>query len=112
VYAILLQSMLSLIFIFTSSFQSILIFTGFTLGLSNFATVLGVFALRYKQPELVRPYKTWLYPITPMLYLLLMGWTLWHITIEKPNEALMSLTVIVAGILMYLASITIRPGRT
>ena len=112
VYAILLQSILSLIFIFTSSFQSILIFTGFTLGLSNFATVLGVFALRYKQPELVRPYKTWLYPITPMLYLLLMGWTLWHITIEKPNEALMSLTVIVAGILMYLASITIRPGRT
>ena len=111
VYAILLQSILSLIFIFTSSFQSILIFAGFTLGLSNFATVLGVFVLRYKQPKLIRPYKTWLYPLTPLLYLLLMGWTLWHITIEKPSEALMSLVVIVAGILMYLASIIIKPGK-
>lgn len=105
VYAIILQSILSLVFIFTSSFQSILIFAGFTLGLSNFVTVLGVFVLRYKQPTLKRPYKTWLYPVTPLLYLLLMGWTLIHIIIHKPGEALMSFAVIAAGIIMYLISL-------
>jgi APA family basic amino acid/polyamine antiporter len=104
VFAILLQSSLSIIFVLTSSFQFILVFAGFTLGLSNFATVLGVMVLRKTQPNLNRPYKTWLYPITPLLYLCLMGWTLIYIIFDKPKEALMSLGVIVIGILMYFVS--------
>lgn len=104
VFAILLQSSLSILFVLTSSFQFILVFAGFTLGLSNFATVLGVLVLRKTQPNLNRPYKTWLYPITPLLYLCLMGWTLLYIIFDKPKEALMSLGVIVIGILMYFVS--------
>jgi APA family basic amino acid/polyamine antiporter len=33
-------------------------------------TVGAVYVLRYKQPGLDRPYKTWGYPVTPLLYLL------------------------------------------
>lgn len=104
VFAIVLQSTLSILFVLTSSFEFILIFAGFTLGVSNFATVLGVIVLRKTQPNLPRPYKTWLYPITPILYLCLMGWTLVYIIMEKPNEALMSLGVIVLGVFMYFIS--------
>lgn len=104
VFAILLQSGLSILFVMTSSFEFILVFAGFTLGVSNFATVLGVIVLRKTQPNLKRPYKTWLYPITPILYLCLMGWTLIYIIKDKPNEALMSLGVIVLGIIMYFVS--------
>ena len=104
VFAILLQSGLSIFFVMTSSFEFILVFAGFTLGVSNFATVLGVIVLRKTQPDLKRPYKTWLYPLTPILYLCLMGWTLVYIIKEKPQEALMSLGVIVLGIIMYFVS--------
>jgi APA family basic amino acid/polyamine antiporter len=104
VFAILLQSSLSILFVLTSSFEFILVFAGFTLGVSNFATVLGVLVLRKTQPSLNRPYKTWLYPITPLLYLCLMGWTLLYIIFDKPIEALMSLGVIVIGIWMYFVS--------
>jgi APA family basic amino acid/polyamine antiporter len=104
VYAILLQSALSILFVLTSSFEFILVFAGFTLGVSNFATVLGVLVLRVRKPNLERPYKTFLYPFTPILYLCLMGWTLIYIIKEKPNEALMSLYVIVLGVLMYFIS--------
>lgn len=104
VVAILLQSTLSILFVLTSSFEFILVFAGFTLGVSNFATVLGVLVLRKTQPNLKRPYKTFLYPFTPILYLCLMGWTLIYIIKEKPNEALMSLAVIVLGVLMYFVS--------
>jgi len=104
VNAIILQSTLSILFVLTSSFEFIMVFAGFTLGVSNFATVLGVLVLRKTQPELKRPYKTWLYPITPILYLCLMGWTLLYIIKDKPDEALMSLGVIVLGVLMYLLS--------
>ncbi len=104
VNAIILQSALSILFVLTSSFEFILVFAGFTLGVSNFATVLGVLVLRKTQPELKRPYRTWLYPLTPILYLCLMGWTLVYIIKDKPDEALMSLGVIVLGIIMYLIS--------
>ncbi len=104
VNAIILQSALAILFVLTSSFKFILVFAGFTLGVSNFATVLGVIVLRKTQPDLPRPYKTWLYPITPILYLCLMGWTLTYIIIEKPQEALMSLGVIVLGVLLYFVS--------
>lgn len=104
VLAILFQSTLSILFVLTSSFEFILIFAGFSLGLSNFATVLGVIVLRKTRPNLPRPYKTWLYPITPILYLCLMGWTLIYIIKDKPKEALMSLGVIILGVVMYYIS--------
>ena len=34
-------------------------------------TVAGVIILRRKQPDLPRPYKTWGYPVTPILFILL-----------------------------------------
>ena len=104
VFAIILQSSLSLFFVLTSTFEFIMIFAGFTLGLSNFVTVLGVIVLRKTQPNLDRPYKTWLYPIIPITYLCLMGWMLVYIVIHKPNAALLTLGVIVVGILMYFVS--------
>jgi len=45
--AIYTQGLLTCIFIVTSTFESILIFSGFILGLSSLATVLGVFVLGF-----------------------------------------------------------------
>jgi APA family basic amino acid/polyamine antiporter len=106
VNAIILQSLLSIIFVLSSSFEFILVFAGFTLGLSNFATVLGVIVLRFTQPNLKRPYKTFLYPITPIIYLTLMGFTLIYITLDKPQEALMSFAVILFGVIVYFTTNT------
>ena len=41
----------------------------FVIVLFYMITVFGVIYMRIKQPDLERPYKTWLYPITPILYL-------------------------------------------
>src|SRR5690606_37847306 len=46
--AVYAQGALTMIFIATSTFESILVFSGFILGLSSLATVLGVFVLRYR----------------------------------------------------------------
>jgi APA family basic amino acid/polyamine antiporter len=103
--AIYFQSAIALVFVATSSFESILVFSGFALALNNFFAVLGIFVLRYRQPDLPRPYKTWLYPIPPILFLVLIGWTLVYILKEKPQEALMSLLLVMLGGMFYFVSV-------
>lgn len=99
--AIYVQSTLAVIFILTSSFESILVFAGFTLALNSFATVLGVFVLRHNQPDLPRPYRTFLYPLPPLIYLMLTAWTLGFVIMTRPVEGLFGLGVIGSGLLVY-----------
>ncbi|MEM6513892.1 MAG: amino acid permease [Pseudomonadota bacterium] len=99
--AVVFQSLLACVFILTSSFESVLLFAGFTLALSSFATVLGVFVLRWRQPELERPYRTFLFPLPPMIYLALMGWTLWFVLVNRPKEGLFGLAAVLSGLLVY-----------
>ena len=102
--AIVTQSVLTLLFIVTSGFESILVFAGFTLALNSFVTVAGVFVLRWRQPRLPRPYRTFAYPLTPVVYLLLMGWTLGYVLYSRPVEGLFGLGVIASGAVMYWLS--------
>jgi len=108
--AIYIQSTLAVVFILTSSFESILVFAGFTLALNSFATVLGVFVLRSTQPDLPRPYRTFLFPLPPLIYLALTGWTLWFVLINRPVEGLFGLGVIGSGLLVYFLSRLKSPG--
>jgi len=99
--AILVQSSLAIIFILTSSFESVLVFSGFILALNSLVTVLGVFVLRMRQPDLPRPYRTFGYPLTPLIYLGLTAWTLIFVVINRTQESLMGLGVIIAGLIVY-----------
>jgi APA family basic amino acid/polyamine antiporter len=102
--AIFVQSSATILFILSSSFESILVFAGFTLALNSFATVLGVFVLRRRQPDLPRPYKTFLYPLTPLVYLALTGWTLYFVLMNRPVEGLFGLGIIAVGLFLYFLS--------
>jgi len=57
--AISVQGLISVIYIVTSSFERMIIFTGFTLNLFTFLTVLGVMKVRRSRPDLKLPYRTW-----------------------------------------------------
>ena len=106
VTAIYVQSALAILFVMSSTFESILIFAGFTLALNSFATVMGVFVLRWKQPDLDRPYRTFLYPLPPLIYLTVTGWTLWFVLINRPVEGLFGLGIIGSGLIVYFLSRT------
>jgi len=102
--AIYVQSALAIVFILSSSFESVLVFAGFTLALNSFATVISVFVLRYRQPDLPRPYRTFLFPIPPVIYLVLTGWTLWFVLMNRPVEGLFGIGIIGSGLLVYFFS--------
>ena len=109
--AIGLQCVVTLLFLWTSSFESILIFSGATMALNTFFAVLGIFILRWRHPDMERPYKTWLYPLPPIIFLAITGWTLVYTVMQRPVEAWMSAGTIVSGAVFYLLSVKLGQRR-
>lgn len=109
--AIYTQTAVALTFILTSTFESVLVFAGFTMALNSSAAVFGVFVLRRRQPDLPRPYRTFLFPLPPLVYLTVMGWTLTFTLINRPAEALGSLAIIGSGLLFYFLTLRFQRQR-
>ncbi len=101
VYALLFQYAVVILLVLTSKFEQIITYIGFVLSLSTFLTVLGVFVLRWKSPALPRPYKTWGYPATPIVFLAVTGWMLFFVLRDKPLESLAGLATVLAGLVFY-----------
>jgi APA family basic amino acid/polyamine antiporter len=100
--AIFIQSAISLLFIFTATFDQVITYIGFTLNLFLFMTVLGVFVVRYKNnPPNYTGYKTLLYPIVPVLFLLIETWVLIYGLIYKPIESQAGLATVLSGLIIY-----------
>jgi APA family basic amino acid/polyamine antiporter len=101
-YAILLQSAISIILIVTSSFESVMTYAGFTLGFFTFLAVLGVFIHRAKFKNVERPYKTWGYPVVPIVYIILIVWILVFTFKSKPLESSLGLLTVLSGSVFYI----------
>ncbi len=102
--AILLQTALVLVLLLTATFEAVLIYIQFTLILSSMLTVLGVFYLRRTEPDLPRPYKTWGYPLTPLLFVAISVVTMGHTLWTRPWESLAGLVTVLAGLPIYWLS--------
>lgn len=99
--AILLQSAWAIVLVWSGSFDQLtdmLVFAGF---IFYGATGLAVLLLRYRQPDLPRPYRVIGYPVVPIFFctccLTLVGLTL----INQPREALTGLGLIATGLPFY-----------
>ena len=69
-----------------------------------YAMAVGaVFVLRWKRPELARPYKTWGYPVTPALYLLAFSGALVSMLVDKFAQTLAGSILILAGVIAFFA---------
>jgi APA family basic amino acid/polyamine antiporter len=74
----------------------------FGMVLSYTLTVIGLFVLRWKKPDVPRPYRCTGYPWLPAIYVLVgVTWTL-NTIIHRPSEALGSAAIVLVGIPGYL----------
>jgi APA family basic amino acid/polyamine antiporter len=73
----------------------------FVIVLFYMITVFGVIYLRIKRPELERPYKTWLYPVTPVLYLLIGTMFCVLLILYKPQYTWPGFILILLGVPVY-----------
>ena len=101
VVAVAVQAALAVTLVLTATFESILVFAGFTLGASTLITVAGLFILRWRRPKLERPYGVPLYPLPPLVFLALMGWTLTYLLVQRPMEGLAGVAILASGVAFY-----------
>src|SRR5438552_1849355 len=61
----------------------------------------AVLRLRHKAPDLVRPYKTWGYPVTPIVFILFSLWLVINTAWQQPRDAVAGAALILAGLPIY-----------
>ncbi|MEA3273980.1 MAG: APC family permease [Pseudomonadota bacterium] len=106
--AVLVQLGLALGFILTDSFEGVLTFTGFTLTLFALITVAGVLRLRRREPDLMRPFRVPLYPLPPLVFLIVSGMSLLVVTWERPVAVLGAAGLLAVGGLLLRGHTTRR----
>jgi APA family basic amino acid/polyamine antiporter len=65
------------------------------------ATTLGVFILRRKMPDAVRPYKVWGYPLVPAIVVLFCALLFINTIFSRPREAGIGILLMLTGVPMY-----------
>ncbi|MCI5084095.1 MAG: amino acid permease [Saprospiraceae bacterium] len=104
IYAIWLQTLISVIMIITGSFQEVLLYSGFVLQIFTALTVAGLFILRRRQPE-AKAYKSPFYPWIQIIYLVVSIWVLVYLLIDQPRESLLGLVNVGIGAVSYFWSL-------
>lgn len=97
--SIVLQGAIAVVMVLFGTFDQLLTYMGFSLGIFPILAVLGVFKLRRKGASVVRMPG---YPVTPALYILA-GTTILVLSfLQRPKESSIALATVLIGIPIYL----------
>ena len=100
--AIILQAIWACFLIITGTFGTLFTYVSVIITLFSALTVGSVIVLRWKQPELKRPYKLWGYPIVPILFILAHVWIVWGSLVQNPLDSLRGVIIVGLGVPAYL----------
>jgi amino acid transporter len=83
------------------AYETIIDFFSFTSAVFNVSTFAAVWVLRRKFPKVHRPYKTWGYPVTLIVVLLIQGWYMVVTLITALIPSLLGILLTSTGLLYY-----------
>ena len=106
--AIAVQTLLVLIMLATATFEAVLLYAQFSILACSLLTVLGVLVLRWRQPDLPRPFRCFGYPLTPIVFLALNLFAMVYTALERPQQALAGLATLLLGIALYFVARSAR----
>lgn len=104
-WALWAQCVVACLLCLSGGYGNLLDMISFVVVIFYVLTILGIFILRKKQPEVERPYKAFGYPVLPALYILMGTAFCVLLLIFKTKYAAWGLAITLAGIpLYYLAA--------
>jgi APA family basic amino acid/polyamine antiporter len=96
------QMILACLFVFLGTFDQLLSYVVFIMLLSSIATGLAHLILRFQKPEVPRPYRTWGYPVVPLLFICLYSWIAIHVAYSKPLTSIAGLAITISGLPFFI----------
>lgn len=108
--AMILNAVLTSVYIISGEFGTLVTFYGVAGYTFYFFTVLGLIVLRVREPNLERPYKTWI--TTPIIFCCVSLFLLSRAVFAEPLQTLIVLGFIVAGVPVYWWRVRGRDGAS
>jgi APA family basic amino acid/polyamine antiporter len=101
--ALLVQfALAAFLLLFAGNFRQLFSLAIFSEWLFYMITASTVFALRRKEPDIPRPYRTWGYPVVPLLFVIAAAVLLYYTFTENLRNSAGGVVVILAGVPIYL----------
>lgn len=101
VMSILLQGLISIALALSGTFDQLTDYVVFSAWIFYALVTAVVMVLRYKKPDLVRPYKAWGYPVIPIIFIFVAILLLINTVNENPIGSGIGLGLILAGLPVY-----------
>ena len=87
--------------VFTKTFEQIMTYSTVVISVFFILAVFGLILLRRRQPDAVRPYRAWGYPVTPLLFCLTMLGFITDVCSKDPKESGFGFALLAAGLPLY-----------
>lgn len=106
--AVLVVAAVALGMLSTGTFRQILSYVQCLLLLSSAMAVCGVIVMRVRRPEMPRPFRVPLYPLPPLLFILMAGYMIWQKAQDGLTELLWGVVTLLAGVFVYFSGPRLR----
>jgi APA family basic amino acid/polyamine antiporter len=104
-YALWVQCIVASILCLSGKYNDLLTMISFVVVIFYALTILGIFVLRKKRPEMERPYKAFGYPVLPIIYILLAIAFCIALVFASPAYSLGGLVIVLIGIPIYFVAL-------
>lgn len=104
-FALWIQCVVASLLCLSGKYGDLLDMISFVVVLFYALTILGIFILRKKRPDLERPYKAFGYPVLPAIYILMAIAFCFLLIHFKPVYAGWGLAIVLAGIPIYYIAV-------
>jgi APA family basic amino acid/polyamine antiporter len=99
--SILAMSAWSALLVLSGRYEQLFTYVIFASWILYGMAAFSVIVLRWKEPGLERPYRTWGYPVVPVLFVMVALCLLGNTLVESPRESILGLGLIFAGLPFY-----------
>jgi len=99
--SLVVQGIWSCVLALSGSYDTLTDYAIFALTLFYALVAGSVFIFRRRQPDAERSYRTWGYPVVPILFLLVSGWLIFQTIQNTPKQSGIGLGLILLGVPVY-----------
>lgn len=110
-YALWIQSIVACLLCLSGRYGDLLTMVSFIVVIFYVFTIIGIFILRKKRPDIERPYKAFGYPVLPVIYIILATAFCIGVVWMYPTYSLWGLAIALAGIPLYYIALRTKKAQ-